>query len=149
MIVIVPIRSAGELKLIDLFPLHTPTQRAFRHSNPRPLFPMNNNRSRKARKTKPKAMSNKTSRNIPSRDGRHPSDASSLSGMTPGLGIEGGILQGRSVPDLLDAEFKKMTESDLMFGHTAQFLPLIDMEDESFTNWYRKNAGMHTVEVRI
>ena len=69
--------------------------------------------------------------------------------MTPGLGIEGGILQGRSVPDLLDAEFKKMTESDLMFGHTAQFLPLIDMEDESFTNWYRKNAGMHTVEVRI
>jgi len=52
-----------------------------------------------------------------------------------------------SIPDLLDEEYKKISkESDLMFGHPTNLLPLVDMEDESFTNWYRKNAGMHTVE---
>lgn len=55
-----------------------------------------------------------------------------------------------SIPSLLDAEYSKMRNwelySDLMFGYTSSYLPLVDMEDESFTSWYRKTAGMHTVE---
>ncbi|GMH94589.1 hypothetical protein TL16_g12948 [Triparma laevis f. inornata] len=51
---------------------------------------------------------------------------------------------------MLDAEYSKMRNwelySDLMFGYTSSYLPLVDMEDESFTSWYRKTAGMHTVE---
>mmetsp|Transcript_210 Transcript_210/g.444 ORF Transcript_210/g.444 Transcript_210/m.444 type:complete len:190 (+) Transcript_210:53-622(+) len=114
---------------------------------------MNNNRSKKARKMKPKAMAHKAQQNKApdlqlggERRPSHPAMAQ------PGYSLRSSAISNAtsemSIPDLLDAEYAKMhkNESDLMFGHSSNLLPLIDMEDESFTNWYRKNAGMHTVE---
>ena len=114
---------------------------------------MNNNRSKKARKMKPKAMTHKAQSGHGREDDPNARQSSLMqhtSSASPAQSVRDISIatSGMSIPDLLDAEYSKMykTESDLMFGHLSNFLPLVDMEDESFTNWYRKNAGMHTVE---
>ncbi|GMI03956.1 hypothetical protein TrVE_jg9475 [Triparma verrucosa] len=103
-----------------------------------------NNTSRKKARAKPKLHGTKQQKETDEFGGNVSGQAMPRQRASPIPGLE-----KSSIPDLLDAEYSKMKytqNSDLMFGHFSSYLPLVDMEDESFTSWYRKTAGMHTVE---
>mmetsp|Transcript_4006 Transcript_4006/g.7582 ORF Transcript_4006/g.7582 Transcript_4006/m.7582 type:complete len:455 (+) Transcript_4006:195-1559(+) len=40
----------------------------------------------------------------------------------------------------------KKNLSEVMFGHDNSHLGQVNLEDDAFADWYRKTAGMHTVE---
>ena len=59
---------------------------------------------------------------------------------------------------MLDSEYSKLRSlghkiptprpiaaSEVAFGHNNDHLAHVDLEDEAFSSWYRKTAGMHTV----
>lgn len=65
---------------------------------------------------------------------------------------------GGQTLELLDSEYTKLrslglnipppvplADSELAFGHNNDHLAHVDLEDEAFSSWYRKTAGMHTV----
>ena len=47
-----------------------------------------------------------------------------------------------------NSKFGKKNLSEVMFGHDNSHLGQVNLEDDAFADWYRKTAGMHTVEVR-
>jgi hypothetical protein len=69
-----------------------------------------------------------------------------------------GVGVGGQTLELLDSEYTKLrslglnipppvplADSELAFGHNNDHLAHVDLEDEAFSSWYRKTAGMHTV----
>ncbi|GMI03954.1 hypothetical protein TrVE_jg9474 [Triparma verrucosa] len=43
-------------------------------------------------------------------------------------------------------KYGKNNLSEVMFGHDNNHLAQVNLEDDAFADWYRKTAGMHTVE---
>ena len=65
---------------------------------------------------------------------------------------------GGETLEMLDSEYSKLRSlghkiptprpiaaSEVAFGHNNDHLAHVDLEDEAFSSWYRKTAGMHTV----